>query len=84
MCLIPSLNTPCLTRLVHFSLFRHSLSYPILAAYAVMPGAGDTEVNKADIRSPCSQGAHILAEERDDEKVTNEVFPDFHKCSEET
>lgn len=23
-------------------------------------------------------------EERDHEKVTNQVFPDFHKCSEET
>lgn len=40
-------------------------------------------MNKTDMHSPCSQGAHFLMEERDNEKVTNQVFPDFHKCSEE-
>lgn len=33
---------------------------------------------------PCYQGAHIPVEERDNEKVTNQIFPDFHKCSKET
>lgn len=65
--------------LVHFSLCSHSLSYP-----TSMLRAGDTKANKTNIHGPCSQGAHILVEERDNEKVTNQEFPDFHKCSEET
>lgn len=47
--------------------------------------AGEAGVNNTDRHGPCYLGAHILVEERkDNEKVINQVFLDFHKCPEET
>lgn len=35
-----------------------------------MVDSRDTEVNTTDTRGPCFQGAHILVQERDNDKVT--------------
>lgn len=72
---------------MHVSLYYYSLSYPISEfLYCGGHYARDWgyRVNNIDIHGPCSQGAHILMEERDNEEVTNQILPNFHKCSKET
>lgn len=86
LCFPPPLNSQYLTqpRPAHFSWYcTHSIIQHQSASAAIL-GAGDIKVSKTDKHSPCFQGAHILVEEKNNEKVTNQVFPDFQKCSEET